>query len=321
MLSRNLGLCPSQRLRGDYVASLTVKIVDIELKHPVMNASGILGAYREHIVRLVSYGISAIVTKTITPKPREGYNPPTIIELPTGGLLNAVGLENPGKSAIRELVSEAKKYGVPIIVSVGGRNEEEFVEVAIEAESSNADAVELNLSCPHAKGYGIEIGVDPNAVHSVVKAVTSTVKIPVVAKLGLCDKIVESALKALEAGAKALTLINTIKALYIDIYTAKPVLTNIFGGLSGPPIHPIAVRAVYEVYRETRATIIGCGGIYDWVTAAEMILAGAKAIQIGTALIKNPAEVVQGIVEGLRKWLETLNISSIEQAVGLAHRI
>ncbi|MEM1526240.1 MAG: dihydroorotate dehydrogenase PyrD [Ignisphaera sp.] len=303
------------------MASLTVKIVDIELKHPVMNASGILGAYREHIVRLVSYGISAIVTKTITPKPREGYNPPTIIELPTGGLINAVGLENPGKPIIRELVSEAKKYGLPIIVSVGGRNEEEFIEVATEAESSNADAVELNLSCPHAKGYGIEVGVDPNAVYNVVKVVASTVRIPVIAKLGLCDKIVESALKALEAGAKALTLINTIKALYIDVYTTKPVLTNIFGGLSGPPIHPIAVRAVYEVYRETSATIIGCGGIYDWKTAAEMILAGAKALQIGTALIKNPKKVVQDIVEGLRRWLEVLGISNIEQAIGLAQKI
>ncbi|MEM4788756.1 MAG: dihydroorotate dehydrogenase PyrD [Ignisphaera sp.] len=303
------------------MASLTVQIANLKLRHPVMNASGILGAYKEHITRLVSYGLAAIVTKTITPKPREGYNPPIIIELPTGGLLNAVGLENPGKLAIRELVSEAKNYGVPIIVSIGGRNEEEFVDVAIEAESSKADAVELNLSCPHAKGYGIEIGADPNAVYNIVKSVTSSVRIPVIAKLGLCDKLVESALKALEAGAEALTLINTIKALYIDIYTAKPVLTNIFGGLSGPPIHSIAVRAVYEVYRETGATIIGCGGIYDWVTAAEIILAGAKAIQIGTALIRNPVEVVQGIVEGLKKWLEVLSIPSVEQAVGLAHKI
>lgn len=300
--------------------SLTVTIAGVKLKHPVMNASGILGAYREHIARLVSYGISAVVTKTITSKPREGYNPPIIIELPTGGLLNAVGLENPGKFIIKELVSEAKSYNVPIFVSIGGRNEEEFVDVAIEAEVSGANAIELNLSCPHARGYGIEIGSDPNAVYGMVKAVTSVVKIPVIAKLGLCDKVVDSAVKALEAGAKALTLINTVKAMYIDVYTAKPVLTNVFGGLSGPPIHPIAVRVVYEVFRDTRAEIIGCGGVYDWTTAAEMILAGAKAIQIGTALMKNPKNVVENIVEGLRDWLKMLNIYTIEQVVGLAQK-
>jgi dihydroorotate dehydrogenase (NAD+) catalytic subunit len=301
--------------------SLEIDIAGLRLKHPVMNASGILGAYREHVDRLVSYGVSAIVTKTITPKPREGYNPPIIVELPTGGLLNAVGLENPGKNIVKELVLEAKKHSMPIIVSIGGRNEEEFTEVAIEADVCGADAVELNLSCPHAKGYGIEVGSDPNLVYNVVKTVSSAIKIPTIAKLGLCDKVVDSATKALEAGAKALTLINTIKAMYIDVYTAKPFLTNIFGGLSGPPIHPIAVRVVYEVYRETKAEIIGCGGIYDWVTAAEMILAGARAIQIGTALMKNPREVVENIVKGLRKWLRTLSLRSVEQAIGLAHKL
>jgi dihydroorotate dehydrogenase (NAD+) catalytic subunit len=301
--------------------SLDIDIAGLRLKHPVMNASGILGAYREHVDRLVSYGVSAVVTKTITPKPREGYNPPIIVELPTGGLLNAVGLENPGKNIVKELVLEAKKHSMPIIVSIGGRNEEEFTEVAIEADVCGADAVELNLSCPHAKGYGIEVGSDPNLVYNVVKTVSSAIKIPTIAKLGLCDKVVDSATKALEAGAKALTLINTIKAMYIDVYTAKPFLTNIFGGLSGPPIHPIAVRVVYEVYRETKAEIIGCGGIYDWVTAAEMILAGARAIQIGTALMKNPREVVENIVKGLREWLRTLSLRSVEQAIGLAHKL
>jgi dihydroorotate dehydrogenase (NAD+) catalytic subunit len=301
--------------------SLEIDIAGLRLKHPVMNASGILGAYREHVDRLVSYGVSAVVTKTITPKPREGYNPPIIVELPTGGLLNAVGLENPGKNIVKELVLEAKKHSMPIIVSIGGRNEEEFTEVAIEADVCGADAVELNLSCPHAKGYGIEVGSDPNLVYNVVKTVSSAIKIPTIAKLGLCDKVVDSATKALEAGAKALTLINTIKAMYIDVYTAKPFLTNIFGGLSGPPIHPIAVRVVYEVYRETKAEIIGCGGIYDWVTAAEMILAGARAIQIGTALMKNPREVVENIVKGLREWLRTLSLRSVEQAIGLAHKL
>ncbi|MEM0310621.1 MAG: dihydroorotate dehydrogenase PyrD [Ignisphaera sp.] len=300
---------------------LETVVATISLRHPVMNASGILGTHREHISRLVSYGLAAVVTKTITPEPREGYNPPIIVELPTGGLINAVGLENPGKNIIKELVEEAKKYSIPIIVSIGGRNEDEFIEVAVEADMNKADAVELNLSCPHTKGYGVEIGVDPKNVYSVVKAVVSTIKIPVVAKLGLSDRVVESAEKALEAGAKGLTLINTIKAIYIDVYSLKPVLTNIYGGLSGTPIHPIAVRIVYDVYKETKADIIGCGGVVNWQTAAEMILAGAKAIQVGTALMRDPKRIVEDIVKGLSEWLETIGIKEISQAVGLAHKV
>lgn len=300
---------------------LETLIAGIYLKHPLMNASGILGMRREHIARLVNYGLAAVVTKTITPEPREGYNPPIIIELPTGGLINAVGLENPGKKIIRELVDEAKKHNVPILISIGGKTEEEFVEVAIEADESKADAVELNLSCPHTKGYGIEIGSDPRNVYNVVKLVSSSIKIPVVAKLGLSDKIVESSEKALEAGAKGLTLINTIKAMYIDVYSFKPVLTNVYGGLSGPPIHSIAVRVIYDVYKETKADIIGCGGIYDWQSAAEMILAGAKAIQIGSALSTKSYEIVNTIIRGLKEWLDLLEIKSISQAVGLAHKV
>lgn len=300
--------------------SLSTTIAGIKLKNPIMNASGILGAYREHIARLISYGVSAIVTKTITAEPREGYTPPIIIKLPTGGLLNAVGLANPGKTIIYELIEEARKHDVPIIVSIGGKNEKEFIEVAEEADKNNANAIELNLSCPHAKGYGIEIGMDPKTVYSIVKAISSIVKIPVIAKLGICDKIIESSEKALSAGAKALTLINTIRAMYIDVYTLKPVLTGILGGLSGPPIHPIAVRAVYEVYRETKAEIIGCGGVYDWRTAIELILAGARAIQVGTALANNPKKVVQDIMKGIEDWLKMIGLQMIEQAIGLTHR-
>ncbi len=301
--------------------SLSTEICSIHLKHPLMNASGILGSYREHIARLASYGLSAIVSKTITPQPREGYETPIIVELPSGGLLNAVGLANPGKRVISELVAEAKRLSLPIIISIGGREEKEFLEVAIEAERSGADAVELNLSCPHAHGYGLEIGSEPTLVRAVVREVASSLKIPVIAKLGLCDKLLESASRALEAGAHGLTLINTVRAMYIDVFSAKPVLSNIFGGLSGPPIHPIAVRVVYEVYRELDAEIIGCGGVYDWRSAAELILAGARAIQIGTALARQGRKLVESILSGLRRWLEALGLKTISEAVGLAQRV
>ncbi|ADM28207.1 dihydroorotate oxidase B, catalytic subunit [Ignisphaera aggregans DSM 17230] len=299
--------------------SLETIVAGIVLKHPIMNASGILGEYREHIARLARYGFSAIVTKTITPSPRKGYEPPIIVELPNGGLLNAVGLANPGKGIVYDLVNEARKYSLPIIISIGGSSEREFIEVASLADEFGANGIELNLSCPHAKGYGIEIGADPSSVYSIVKEVSSVVKIPIIAKLGLCDRVVESSIKALSGGARALTLINTVKAMAIDVYTMKPILSNIFGGLSGPPIHPIAVRIVYEVYRETEADIIGCGGVDSWESAAEFFLAGAKAVQIGTAIYRDE-NIVNNIVQGLQQWLYEIGAKSIRDIVGAAHK-
>ncbi len=266
---------------------LEVRVVGLRLRHPVMNASGILGNTPGGVRKLASMGFSAIVTKTITPEAREGFQPPIIVELPTGGFINAVGIANPGKEAIKSLINAGRMLDLPVIVSVAGRSTDEFVEVVAEAEESGADAVELNLSCPHTEGYGVELGADPRKVYEVVKETSSTSGIPVIAKLGPIDNVIESAGKALEAGAKALTLINTVKAMLIDVYVMRPVLTAKYGGMSGPPIHPIAVRVIYDVYREYQPEILGVGGVTDWETAAEFILAGAKAIQVGTAAVTN----------------------------------
>jgi len=285
-----------------------------------MNASGILGSEPEHVDILVKAGFSAVVTKTFTVEPREGYPPPILVELECCGYLNAVGLANPGINYIPLLVDRAKALGKPIVVSIGGRGVDEYIELATVAEEAGASAIELNLSCPHVKGHGLEIGSDPASVYALVKDVASAVKKPVIAKLGFCDRVVESSGKALEAGARALTLINTIKAMAIDVYSAKPVLSNVYGGLSGPAIKPIAVRVVYEVYREySGAEIIGCGGISSWKDAAEYILAGAKAVQIGSGYLKN-RNVVQEVINGLSKWVAGLGYKSIEGLVGLAHR-
>jgi len=156
----------------------------------------------------------------------------------------------------------------------------------IKAEECRATAIELNMSCPHVKGHGLDLGSDPSMVYTLVKEVVSTINTPVFVKLGLCDKIIESAGKALEAGASGVVLINTIRAMAIDVYTGKPVLSNKYGGLSGPPIKPIAIRAVYEVYREYNAPIIGVGGISSWRDVAEFILAGARAVQVGSVFMK-----------------------------------
>ncbi|MEM1618632.1 MAG: dihydroorotate dehydrogenase PyrD [Desulfurococcaceae archaeon] len=298
---------------------LKIKVVGIDLEHPVMNASGILGSELEHVEILASAGFSAIVTKTFTLKPSTGYPMPIMVELENGGFLNAVGLANPGIDSVDLVVEKAHRLGKPVVVSIGAKSEEEFAELAIKAENAGADAIELNLSCPHVRGHGLEIGSNPGLVYRVVKEVSSTTRVPILAKLGLCDKVVESAGKALEAGARGLTLINTIRAIAIDIYSFKPVLSNKYGGLSGPPIKPIAVRVVYDVYREYQAEIIGCGGITNWKDAAEFIVAGAKAVQIGSAFLRN-RNIVREVLQGLEEWLKAVGYSRIEDLVGAAQK-
>ncbi len=285
-----------------------------------MNASGVLGATPEHIVKLASYGLAAVVTKTFTEKPREGYGPPIILKLRNGGYINAVGLANPGMGLLPQVVRKGKELGLVTIVSVGGSSLDEFVKVSAAAVDAGADMIELNLSCPHTRGYGLDIGSDPANVYEVVKAVSSVSDVPVIAKLGFSDNYLKSSGKALEGGAKALTLINTVKAMVIDVYSAKPILSNVFGGMSGPPIHPIAVRVVYDVYREYKPEIIGVGGVTDWVSAAELILAGAGALQVGSVLAAKPKEVVNSIIEGLREWVSELGYERIRDLVGLAHK-
>lgn len=300
--------------------SLETTVTGIRLRNPLMNASGILGSRPEHVERLARAGISAFVSKSITPSPREGHPTPIIVELPGEALLNSVGLANPGPAAIPGLVEAARRAGIPIIVSAAGTRPSDFLQVAEAAEEAGASAVELNLSCPHTEGYGLEIGMDPAEVRRVVGEVSSTLSIPVWAKLGVVDRLTHVAGAALEAGAGALVLINTLKAMAIDVYTRRPVLSHGMGGLSGRPIHPVAVRAVYEVYREHEAEIVGVGGIFDWRAAAELILAGAKALQLGTSLVLRGEGVVGEILEGLERYMSEAGVNSLEGLVGAAVR-
>lgn len=299
--------------------SLNIDIAGIKLEHPVMNASGVLGSSCNDIAILARGGYAAFVTKSFTREKREGYMTPIAVPIDeTLSLLNAVGLENPGLEGLVTLLDACKVFGRPIIVSIAGSSAEEFAEIATVAEEHGAAAVELNLSCPHARGRGLEIGISPSTVKEIVSAVASTTSIPVIAKLGLVDRLVEVSFAALEAGARALTLINSVKAMKIDIYAAKPVLGNRVGGLSGKAIHPIAVRAIYEVYKELHPDIIGVGGVFSWEDAIELIMAGARAIQIGTAIIYYGPGIVKEIVEGMRKFLEQQGFRSIKEIVGYA---
>jgi len=299
---------------------LNVKVGGLSLEHPVMNASGILGYLPEHADIMASWGVSAIVSKTFTKEPRAGHSPPIVVKVRYYSLINAVGLANPGINGIGPFVERAKKYGVPVVVSVGGGSLSEYVEVAEVAERYGASAVELNLSCPNVEQGGIELGRDPVQVFRVVKDVSSIVRIPVIVKLGISDRLVDSAAKAMEGGAKALTLINTVRGMIIDVYSFKPLLSNISGGLSGASIHPIAVWAVYSVFREVPTDIIGVGGVLTWKDAAELILAGARAVQVGTALVYKGPKVVKSIVKGLRSWVRKVGAKSIAELSGAAHR-
>ena len=287
------------------------------MRNPTMLASGILGDKASLLERAYRAGAGAVVTKSFTREPREGYVTPIIVGVPCG-FINAVGLANPGKDGLRSILEKIKgKF--PVIVSIAGATAEEFVELAIIAEEHGARGVELNLSCPHAEKRGLEIGADPRTVEKIVSEVKSVVRIPVFVKLGISDNMIESCVRAENAGADGLVLINTIKAMKIDIWIKKPILSNKFGGLSGPAIHPIAVRTIYEAYEQVDIPIIGVGGIISWEDAVEFLLAGASAVQLGSAIAWKGYGVFKEIIDGIKYYLKANGFSSVNDIIGLAH--
>lgn len=285
-----------------------------------MLAAGILGLTSLSLKRTAEAGAGAVVTKSVGLKPRMGYANPTVVQTDCG-ILNAMGLPNPGIDYFAKEIHEAKTIGCPIIVSVYGFSVEEFVEVAKKAEEAGADALELNVSCPHVEKTGSEIGQDPKLLKTIVKVVKKEVNKPVFVKLtpNVTD-IVECARVAEEGGADAITAINTVRAMAINAETAKPILGNKFGGLSGPAIKSIALRCVYEIYREVKVPVIGCGGVSDWRDVVEFMLAGATAVQIGTAIAFKGLEVFQSINKGIEAYLETRGYKNVREIVGLSHR-
>jgi dihydroorotate dehydrogenase (NAD+) catalytic subunit len=299
---------------------LAIEIAGLKLANPTMLASGILGLSGLTLKRVVDAGAGAVVTKSVGLEPRKGYPNPTIVQTECG-LLNAVGLPNPGAHYFGQEIREAKKLGVPIIVSIYSFSSEDFAEAARVAVEAGADAIELNVSCPHVEKTGAEIGQSPQLVAEIVKRVKEKVDKPVFAKLTPnVANIAEVAKAATEAGADAITAINTVKAMAIDVETARPILANKIGGLSGTAIKPIAVRCVYEVYREVDVPVIGCGGISTWRDAVEFMLAGASAVQIGTAIAFNGLDVFKSVTKGVDAYLKERGFRSVKKIVGLSHR-
>lgn len=305
-------------MREEPEKMLAVKIGRLELGNPLILASGIL-SHGSLLGRAAKAGAGAVVTKSLTLEPREGYPTPVVVGF-EGGLINAVGLSNPGcEEYLKNELSLAKEGGVPVVVSLAGSNEEEFGRMTEMAAGAGADAVELNLSCPHAERRGLEIGQDPSLVGRIVRRVSS-VGVPVWAKLGLCDRLLESALACEEGGAEAVVAINTVKSMFIDVETRRPVLSNKYGGLSGPALRPIAVRCVYELFEHLSIPLIGSGGVMEWRNAVEFLLAGARAVQVGSAVAVEGVEIFGKIREGLEAYLKRGGFRSVEELVGLAHR-
>jgi dihydroorotate dehydrogenase (NAD+) catalytic subunit len=285
-----------------------------------MLASGILGYSAETLQSIVEGGAGAVVTKSIGLKPRRGYANPTVVQT-SCGLVNAVGLPNPGVAEFVHEIGEAKNLGVPLIVSVYGYSAREYATVSKKAVAAGADAVELNVSCPHVKETGSEIGQNPEILAEVVRTVKAAVKRPVFVKLspnvtdiGLIAKA------AVEAGADAITAVNTIRAIAIDAETAMPVLSNRKGGLSGPAMKPIALRCVYDIHEQVKVPVVGCGGITNWRDAVEFLLAGASAVQVGTAIALRGPSIFTAITRGIDAYVRRKNFRSVSEIVGLSYR-
>jgi dihydroorotate dehydrogenase (NAD+) catalytic subunit len=297
-----------------------MNLAGLKLANPTMLASGILGLSAESLSNIIMGGAGAITTKSVGLKQRNGYANPTIVQT-SYGLINAMGLPNPGITEFVKEIREAKRFGVPVIVSVYGFSPEEYATAAKIAVGAGADAVELNVSCPHVKETGSEIGQNPKILAEVVRKVKASVEKPVFVKLSPnVTNIAEIAEVAAKAGADALTAINTVKAMAIDTETTVPILSNKTGGLSGPAIKPVAVRCVYEIYERVKVPIIGCGGITNWRDAVEFLLAGATAVQIGTAIALKGPNVFKKITRGINAYLKRKDFKSVNEIVGISHR-
>lgn len=320
--------------------NLSVKLGSINLKNPVILASGTCGFGEEIAGFLDLSKVGAVITKTITLKPKKGNPPPRIAEI-EGGIINSIGLENPGiKAFIKEKLPFLRKLKIPFFVSISGETEDEFAELAkILDKQKNISAIELNLSCPNLKQGKHLFGQDPKTTYNIIKKVKKVTSIPIIAKLTPQVKdITEIAIACKKAGCDIISLINTIPAMVIDLATGKPFLGGITGGLSGPAIKPIALKMVYDVAkalhpvrsklpeatavpvgRTSNGAIIGCGGITSGKDAIEFMLAGASAVAVGTASLVSPDSSIE-IIKEIETYLVQHKIYSTRELIGKAIR-
>ena len=297
--------------------NLSVEIGKLKLKNPVMTASGTFGYGDEYSEFLDINSLGAVVVKGLSLHPKKGNPPPRIVETPAG-MLNAIGLQNIGiESFVSEKLPFLKKFDVNVIVNFFGDTVEEYVEAAERLSSvEGIHALEMNISCPNKQAGWSVFGTDPKVTHSVVSAVRKATDLTLIVKLSPnVTDIAYMAKTAEDAGADALSLINTLTGMAVDIKTKRPRLANITGGLSGPAIKPVAVRMVWECYRKVRIPIIGMGGIVTAEDALEFILCGASAVAVGTGNFINPRATMD-VLEGIKSYLSSKNEKSIKGLIG-----
>jgi len=299
--------------------NLATKIASLKLENPTILASGIMDEDAGSMQRIFNSGAGAIVTKSIGLEPREGYPNPTVVEL-EHGILNAMGLPNPGIEAFADELHKLRKINVPVIGSIFGSNANEFVKLAEKMQNYGADAVELNMSCPHAKGYGIEIGSDSTIVKEITSKVKNSIKIPVFVKLSPNLTNIVDIAKSAEAGnADGIVAINTVKAMKIDLELKMPVLANKIGGYSGRAIKPVGIRCVYEISKNVDIPVIGVGGITTGEDAIEYFMAGASAVQIGSGIYYRGIDVFKNICDEIELWMEEYGYKNLQEIIGAAH--
>ena len=296
---------------------LKVNINGVEFKNPVIAASGTFG-FGEEFNDFYDVGIlGGISSKGLTINPKQGNEGIRVFETPSG-MMNSVGLQNPGIDAFihNELLS-MKKLGTNVIANIGGGCLEDYVEAVTKINETDVDMIELNISCPNVKHGGMAFGIKSDVAYGVVKEIKSIVKKPLMVKLSPnAEDIVDMALKCQEAGADSISLINTLKGMAIDVYKRKPVFNNITAGLSGPAVKPIALRMVYEVAKAVDIPVIGLGGISKGKDAIEFMMAGASAVQIGTINFVNPMAGKE-IIEEIESFLKEQGIKDINEIVGI----
>ncbi len=301
--------------------NLDSSVGSIKLENPSMLASGILGETAESMMRAMKNGAGGVVTKSIGLEPRDGYLNPTVYSFQEG-LLNAMGLPNPGIENYKQIIEKLKRESGGIVIgSIFGKDEQEFGALAKTMSSLKVDALELNLSCPHAKGVGSEIGSDPDMVKRVVKSAKTHASVPVWAKLTPnTDSISSLAISAEKGGADAIVAINTVRAMAISARLRMPVLSNRYGGLSGKAVKYVGLRCVYEIYESVHIPVIGVGGIYTGEDVAEYLMAGASAFEIGTAVAERGPQVFSAVNRELLAFMKKEHFSTIGEMIGIAHR-
>ncbi len=295
----------------------SVSIGTVKIRNPTLLASGVLGQTGANMKRVLKGGAGGVVTKSVGPRPKKGYAGPTVVQTPCG-LINAMGLPNPGIDDMIREIKIVKETGGAVIGSIFGGKVEEFEKQSQRMSEAGADAIELNLSCPHAENLST-IGHDPDMAEDITKKVSKKADIPVWVKLPCntnISRILKVARKVEKAGGDAITVTNTIPAMAIDAESKKPILGNKVGGLSGPAIKPVGLRLVYEIYRVVDIPIIGVGGVTSGKDMVEYMLAGASAVQIGTGIMWRGWNIFEKVCEEATAYLEDRELVNL---IGSAH--